>query len=122
MEWGHEANGLSQAGIPSVTNEASSWRWVQLVHIEGAVTEHPDIIHTAREAYVDIQKAILVVSDGLKLDGVQQFPVKVVHCKPPRWYNAPIYAHYCIAEIWGTRQLLEPSPNFLQLIPVYEAD
>lgn len=56
---------------------------------------------------------------------MEQFPVEVVSRKHSNWYNAnmaPISAPCHIPESWGTRQLLEPSPDFLQLIPVREAD
>lgn len=47
----------------------------------GAAPEDPGIMHTAREAH--IQKVTLVVTDGLKLNRVEQFPVRVVGINRP---------------------------------------
>ncbi len=48
------------------------------MHIEEATPEDPGIVRTPRKAHVDIQKVTTVDPDSLKVDGIEQFPVKVV--------------------------------------------
>lgn len=61
-----------------------------MVHIDGAAPDDLGIMHKARVTHVDIQKVTLVDTDGFKLDGMEQFPVKVASHKQSRWYNANI--------------------------------
>ncbi|CAJ1053459.1 Hypothetical predicted protein [Xyrichtys novacula] len=100
---------------------APSWRRVQLVHVHRAAPEDPQIVHGARETDVHIQEASFVDHNGLKLDRVEQFSVKKVCSKLFRGHNTDmtsVDASCHFAESWVTSQLLEPSPNFLQLSPV----
>ena len=82
-------------------------------------------MHRAREAHVHVQKATFMVADGLKLYRVEQLSVEVIGSKGSRGHNAnvaSINGPCHIAKSRGSCQLLEPSPNFWQLIPARKVD
>ncbi|KAM3603999.1 uncharacterized protein V6R79_005038 [Siganus canaliculatus] len=67
-EWGEQRYWLRQARVPAVTNKMPAWRWVQLAHKKGAAFQDPGIMDTTRKDHNDVQKAALVVANGLELD------------------------------------------------------
>ncbi len=66
--WCDEADGRTQTGIPTISKEAFSCRWIQAASVKGAVLQHSGIMHRPGIPDKDVDELPLVVGDGLQLD------------------------------------------------------
>lgn len=75
---GHD--GLSEAGVAAIPNDAEAWWRVSLEIIQGAVLQHPCIMHRPRELDEHVHELGCVVTDSLKLNGTKKCSIQVTGC------------------------------------------
>lgn len=90
--WCDEADGRAQTRIPNISKDAFSCRWIQAASVNGAVLQHPSIVHRPGVTNKDLEELSLVVSDGLQLDRVEQLPVKIACGVTCRWLDPDVTA------------------------------
>lgn len=104
-EWCEQRYWLRQARVTAIANKMPAWRWVQLAKKKGAASQDPGNMDTTGKAHDNVQKTAFVVTNGLKLNGVEKFPVKIISRKASRWHDAdvaPMNASCHPPKYWGT--------------------